>query len=1061
LKSCKWTIEIMQMETGIMRKPLRWTLARALLALFTLLLCASPTLARSGKALKPPAPTGQQPGARTLNLAPPVQQQPSQARGPLAVPRLTASLRAGKLAAGAEWDIWKDGPSDTPIFLQRRPGQRAAKRVAVAGQVLVLDFIEANSSLFRLRDPQRELVPAQTHIDDRGDEHVHLDHHYLGVPIWGSQLVGHLDHSGLYAVNGRYTPTPDYIANVEPTTTRQDAIQLALTDLAQQQPIEPLAPAMRQLLGYEGPQATLYLWSPQTEARVTLTWQVEIRPNLSQRWRYFVDAHSGAILERYQAAPTQESAVGSGVDFWGVSQELNTLELDGLFYLIDGTRPTFDPSSFNLNDTKGAVVTLDARSTDAGKGDKLWYVTSADNSFADPAAVSAHANMALVYDYYSTAHNRQGVAGDGTMISIIHVTDGGESAPVASWGGNYAYFGDGDETSGSQAAALDGVAHEMTHGVIESTVNLEYVFQSGALNESFADIFGVLIDSDDWRIGEDVDSPDFVPSGAIRDLSDPHNGAEFLENGWQPAHMDEFVDADIDFDNGGVHINSGIPNHAAYLLAQAIGREQAGQIYYRILEAGYLSQRSGFTDCRLAAERAAIDKFGDDSSQLQAVRNAYDAVGILAPGAPAELPSLDEGASHWIATVAFELDGDNSLWLAKPALEPDQQFITRLTGTQVFAETGNAVTAPLNGDFLLFIDSDNNLRTINLDGTGEEVINDEGDWGSIALSPDGTKLAATTVFEDSTIYYFDLDDPTNNRPVKLRHWTQDGGAQDITRFADALQWDASGSFIIYDAYSSQPGPGDSPIDFWEISVLEPVKDLGWTLFPPQPEGVHLANPSLTSRVLADGSLDDCRLLYERIDEENGAMQILVEDLCTGEEGALFAVDEPVFTFPRFTNNDREIVFEEQFEEDGVSTAALWRLELDAEALHPAGEPLPFVANSQSPYSFIVASDALIRSTAVVEEVDATEPSTFALEQNYPNPFNAGTVIHFALPTSGQVEFLAGQQVVQLVDGHRPAGSYAINWDGRDDQERELASGLYLYRLQTGDQVKARKLVLLR
>ncbi len=1048
-----------------MRKTLRSTIERAVLTFFTLLLCASPTLARSGKAIKPPTPTGQQSGARTLNLAPPTQQRPSQARGPLAVPRLRASLRAGKLAAEAEWDVWKDGASDTPIFLQRRPGQRAAKRAAVAGETLVLDFIEANAALFRLRDPQRELVPTQTRIDDRGDEHVRLEHHYQDVPIWGSQLVGHLDYSGLYALNGRYTPTPDYITSVEPTTTGREAIQRALTHLAQQQRIDPLSQAARQLLDYEGPQAKLYLWNPQGETQVRLTWQVEIRPNLSQRWRYFVDAHSGAILERYQAAPTQEPVVGSGVDFWGASQELNTLELDGQFYLIDGTRPTFDPEAFSLSDPKGAVVTLDARSTDAGDGDKLWYVTSADNSFADPAAVSAHANMALVYDYFSTTHNRQGVTGDGTMKSVIHVTDGGESAAVAAWGGTYAYFGDGDETSGSQAAALDGVAHEMTHGVIESTVNLEYVFQSGALNESFADIFGVLIDSDDWQIGEDVDSPDWVPSGAIRDLSDPHNGAEHLEDGWQPAHMNEFIPADIDWDNGGVHINSGIPNHAAYLLAEAIGREQAGEIYYRILDAGYLGQRSEFTDCRLAAERAAIDVFGDDSPQLQAVRNAYDAVGIVAPGDPVEPPSVDEGANHWIATVAAELDGDNSLWLAKPALEPDQQFITRLTGTQVFVETGNAVTAPLNGDFLLFIDSDNNLRTINLDGSGEEVINDDGDWGSIALSPDGTKLAATTVFEDSTIYYFDLDDPANDRAIKLRHWTQDGAPQEITRFADALQWDPSGTFIIYDAYNSQPGLGDSSIDFWEIGVLEPVEELGWTLFPPQPEGVHLANPSLSSRVLADGSIDDCRLLYERIDDENEEMQILVEDLCTGQEGELFAVDEPVFTFPRFTNNDREIVFEEQFEEEGVPTADLWRLELDEEALVPVGDPLPFVNNSQSPHSFIVESDAFIRSTAVMEAVDATQASAFSLDQNFPNPFNAGTVIRFALPRGDQVELavynLAGQEVVRLVDGQRPAGSYTINWDGRDDQERELASGLYLYRLQAGDQVETRKLLLLR
>ena len=104
---------------------------------------------------------------------------------------------AGKIAAltqhpGAEWELWKDGKSDTPIFLQLRSGNRAAKRLAaVAGEALVLDFIEANAGLFRLRDPRSELVPTETQIDASGDEHVRLEHYYKGVPIWGSQLVGH------------------------------------------------------------------------------------------------------------------------------------------------------------------------------------------------------------------------------------------------------------------------------------------------------------------------------------------------------------------------------------------------------------------------------------------------------------------------------------------------------------------------------------------------------------------------------------------------------------------------------------------------------------------------------------------------------------------------------------------------------------------------------------------------------------------------------------------------------------------------------------------------------
>ena len=104
-------------------------------------------------------------------------------------------------------------------------------------------------------------------------------------------------------------------------------------------------------------------------------------------------------------------------------------------------------------------------------------------------------------------------------------------------------------------------------------------------------------------------------------------------------------------------------------------------------------------------------------------------------------------------------------------------------------------------------------------------------------------------------------------------------------------------------------------------------------------------------------------------------------------------------------------------------------------------------------------------TAVLEEHTSSLPTSFILSQNYPNPFNSGTVIRFALPQSQEVELavfnLAGQKVATLLQGTRPAGSYTVNWDGRDNNERALASGMYLYRLQAGLQQQTHKLLLLR
>jgi len=116
---------------------------------------------------------------------------------------------------------------------------------------------------------------------------------------------------------------------------------------------------------------------------------------------------------------------------------------------------------------------------------------------------------------------------------------------------------------------------------------------------------------------------------------------------------------------------------------------------------------------------------------------------------------------------------------------------------------------------------------------------------------------------------------------------------------------------------------------------------------------------------------------------------------------------------------------------------------------------------------LVAAPPPPSATAVTEDNSETLPRSFTLFQNYPNPFNSSTVIRFALPTSVDVELavynLAGQQVTTLVEGMREAGTYAVTWNGQDDDGRKLASGVYLYRLQAGDgkQVETRKLVLIR
>ena len=393
-------------------------------------------------------------------------------------------------------------------------------------------------------------------------------------------------------------------------------------------------------------------------------------------------------------------------------------------------------------------------------------------------------------------------------------------------------------------------------------------------------------------------------------------------------------------------------------MAEAIGRQKTAQIYYRILEASYLTAHSQFIDCRLAAERAAHDLFGDGSPEVEAVLRAYDAVGIIAaePTTPLGDSVVGLGAS-WVATIAPD---DNSLWLVKPTPEAGEgwEYKVQLTATPVLAATGHAITAPVNGDFLLFGDGDHNLRYIRMDGSAEEVINADGDWHSIALSPDGRRLVATTV--------------------------------------------------------------------------------------------------------------DCRLLYERIDERSGRSEISVMDLCTGQEGVLYVIDQAP-TFPGFINGDREIVFEEWTAADG-GTVHLWRLPLAADGLSSLGEPLSFVPNSQAPKPIIVASDDIALATAVAEQAQTSQPAAFSLAQNYPNPFNAATLISYSVSSASRVILdifnINGQRVAAVEQGLRSAGTHAVSWTGVDAAGQPLASGIYFYRLRLPDAERAveqqtRKMLLLR
>lgn len=256
-----------------------------------------------------------------------------------------------------------------------------------------------------------------------------------------------------------------------------------------------------------------------------------------------------------------------------------------------------------------------------------------DPAVADVSINNAYDNFGYTYGLYWDIFHRDSIDDEGMPIQgLVHY---GTDYDNAFWdGAGHMFFGDGDGSMLTDTTkGTDVVGHELTHGVTQNESNLTYSGQSGALNESVSDVFGSLVkqyhlgqtaDQADWLIGADIVGPQLSP--ALRSMKDPGNANPF-DN--QPATMDGFVHTASD--NGGVHTNSGIPNHAFYVVATTLGGhawEAAGQIWYDTLTDPRLKPNSTFSKFASSTLRQSRMRFGPDSNEVSAVRAGWDAVQV-------------------------------------------------------------------------------------------------------------------------------------------------------------------------------------------------------------------------------------------------------------------------------------------------------------------------------------------------------------------------------------------------------------------------------------------------
>ncbi len=953
----------------------------------------------------------------------------------------------------------------TPYYIEGRfepaPGKSLNEEV--------YDYLDAVQPVLKIDSPAEEFSIVKNETDTFGFTHVRLEQSWNGLRVYGAEAVLHKKEGAFYLFNGRFYPTPS-LPDVATKIDHKLAVGIALAHVGTFTTVKKLTPVERKLLGGSAKIAELVVYHVGQKADGEhLAWHVQIVPNLAAHYSYFIDAKTGEILnyhtELCQLTPSIQGritsplsktmnhqlptppppdgpATANAVDLLGQTRLINTYEKSNVFYLMDASRTMFNGAQSSFpDDPVGVVWTIDAQNTSPENSNfQATHIVTSNNNWNDPKAVSAHYNGGKAFEYFKNTFNRNSINGQGgNIVSLINVVESNNSQmDNAFWNGAAMFYGNGNQAFVAPLCkALDVSGHELSHGVIQATANLEYMGESGALNESFADVFGAMIDRNDWQMGEDVVNTGIFPTGALRDLSNPHNGGSNLNDaGWQPAQYSErYLGSE---DNGGVHINSGIPNKAFQLFADNgnVGKDRAEQVYYRALTQ-YLFKSAQFVDCRNAVIQASNDLYG--AAVANAAASAFTAVGI---GAGSGTNSqTDIGTNPGDEFILMSDDGYSALYIFTP------------DGVEIANPLSNV--APLSrpsvtddGNVIVYVADDNTMRAITIDWqsgqTNPQVIQSDPIWRNVVISKDGNHLAALTTDYDNQLWIFDYGLQQWGTYELFNPTTGQGGP--ITgnvEYADVLEWDFTGEWVMYDALNSINTTGTSDIEYWDISFARVWSNGGNNfgdgftekLFTALPDDVSVGNPTFSKN-------SDYIIAFDYFDDFTSEYFLLGANIETGGVGTIFQNTD--LGWPNYSMDDDRLVFDA---EDNLGTPVLAFIPLANDKISADGNAYVYLEQGRWGVWFANGDRVL---------VDATEPVSDLDIHLFPNPVRDVLTIDFAAQNGGPAQAtvfdLMGKQLssehFNLAPGNN---SLRISMVG-------LPSGPYVLRLMTGGKNAAFKVV---
>jgi Zn-dependent metalloprotease len=554
-----------------------------------------------------------------------------------------------------------------PHLANAQEGARLQKKeVAADGQPALIEFKaaarpSAADGAFVLREQlglgqNEQMRPVRLETDELGFTHQKFEQYYQGIKIEHATYTVHARKGAVESLSGDYEKVSQL--STTPGLSASAALGRALAAVGAKKYMWQDAAEEAGLKQQTGnaqasyqPQGELVIVRDFRQGAETgplvLAWKFDIYAQAPVSRAYvYVDAQTGDVVLRDAIIKhaTTAAATATFATAYSGTRSLATETTTGGYRLREYTRG-LGIETYNCK--KGNSYTA---ATDFVDADNNWTAAEYNNANFDNVAGDAHFGAQATYDYWKAVHARNSYDNAGAKIkSYVHFDDTPSTSAGfenAYWNGSVMTYGDGASTF-KPLTALDVCGHEIGHAVCEKTANLTYANESGAMNEGFSDIWGASVEkytSDNlgltkstWDIGEDI----MRNGGALRSMSNPNQYGQpaYYKGRYWAATTTSPSNAN---DQGGVHTNSGVLNYWYYLISvgksgtneagnaysvAALGLSAAAKIAFRT-ESVYLTASSTYASARTASIQAATDLYGAGSTQVQAVTNAWYAVGV-------------------------------------------------------------------------------------------------------------------------------------------------------------------------------------------------------------------------------------------------------------------------------------------------------------------------------------------------------------------------------------------------------------------------------------------------